>query len=596
MLKFPYGISDFRSLVTEGYYYVDRTDQIPLIEEAGKQLLFLRPRRFGKSLILSMLENYYDLARADQFQQLFGHLKIGANPTSKHNQYFVMKWDFSRVEPSQTLQHLRQAIHRHLNDRIQSFAIHYETWLPQPIQIYPDYALSSFESLLTAVQQTPYKLYLLIDEYDNFANQVLMGQGLSSQQHYQELVSGEGVLKTVFSAVKAASAGRGLDKVFITGVSPLLMSDMTSGYNVAKNIYLDPKFHDLCGFTEAEIVTVLQQIVPTCQLPNEKVTEALEFMRTLYNGYGFTRNPTQLVYNPTLSLYFLEQFQETCGYPSQPLDDNLAMDADKLAYISRLTRGGQLLLDALTETTPVTVTQLEARFSVEKLWHPKADTRFLGSILYYFGILTAAGTDQLGKLILKIPNLVIRHLYVERLQELLLPALENTQEVEAVAERFYATGDLQPVCEFIETRFRVFDNRDYQWSNELMVKTAFLLLLFNDRWYLMDSETELHRRYADLSLILRPDARQYPLFDHILEFKYLAFKEDNKHQLTGEQVKAMTVEELRALPFVQRKLAAAREQLQVYGQELQARYGQLRLHSHAVVGIGFERFVWESWE
>jgi hypothetical protein len=263
MLKFPYGISDFAKLIEEEYWYVDRTNQLPLIESTGEQLLFLRPRRFGKSLILSMLENYYDLARADQFQPLFGHLKIGANPTPKHNQYFVMKWDFSRVEPAQTLQHLRQAIQRHLNDRIQSFAIHYETWLPQPIQIYPDYALSSFESLLTAVQQTPYKLYLLIDEYDNFANQVLMGQGLSSQQHYQELVSGEGVLKTVFSAIKAAGAGRGLDKVFITGVSPLVMSDMTSGYNVAKNIYLEPEFHDLCGFTEAEIVTVLQHIVPT---------------------------------------------------------------------------------------------------------------------------------------------------------------------------------------------------------------------------------------------------------------------------------------------------------------------------------------------
>jgi hypothetical protein len=507
-----------------------------------------------------------------------------------------MKWDFSRVESSQNLQLLRQAIHRHLNDRIQSFAIQYQTWLPQPIQIYPDYALSSFESLLTAVQQTPYKLYLLIDEYDNFANQVLMGSGLSNQQHYQELVSGEGVLKTVFSAVKAASAGRGLDKVFITGVSPLVMSDMTSGYNVAKNIYLEPEFHNLCGFTEAEIVTVLQQIVQTCQLPNEKVTEALDFMRTLYNGYGFTRQPPQLVYNPTMSLYFFEQFQKTCSYPPQPLDDNLAMDADKLAYISRLAKGGQFLLDTLTHSTPVTVTQLEARFNVEKLWHPKPDPRFLGSVLYYFGILTLAGTNDLGKLVLKIPNLVVRHLYVERLQELLLPTFEDYPEVEQVAERFYATGQLQPVCEFIETRFRVFDNRDYQWSNELMVKTAFLLLLFNDRWYLMDSETELNRRYADLSLILRPDARQYPLFDHILEFKYLALKEDSKHPLTGEQLKTLSVEELRALPLVQQKLAQAREQLQVYGQELQARYGPLRLHSHAVVGIGFERFVWESWE
>lgn len=596
MLKFPYGISDFAKIIEGGYWYADRTNYLRLIEEGGEQLIFLRPRRFGKSLVLSMLENYYDLAKADQFDKLFGHLKIGTNPTPKHNQYFVMKWDFSRVSLQSGLPQLREALYQHLNDSISEFATQYQSALTMPIAIHPRDALSSFHHLCTAVQQTPYKLYLLIDEYDNFANHILMRPGVQHQGRYQDLVTGEGLLKTVFSAVKAASAGRGLDKVFLTGVSPLLMSDVTSGYNVAKSIYLEPKFHDLCGFTEEEVCTVLQQLVSDCQGPTTKVTEALDFMRTLYNGYGFTRQPPHLIYNPTLSLYFFDQFRENCAYPSQPLDDNLAMDADKLAYISRLTKGGQLLLEALTETTPVTVTQLEVRFSVDKLWQPKADKRFLGSILYYFGILTAAGTDQLGKLILKIPNLVIRHLYVERLQELLLPTLENTQEVEAVAERFYATGDLQPVCEFIETRFRVFDNRDYKWSNELMVKTAFLLLLFNDRWYLMDSETELHRRYADLSLILRPDARQYPLFDHILEFKYLAFKEDEKNQLTGELVKAMTIEELRALPLVQRKLAHAHEQLHSYGQELQERYGPLRLQSHAVVGIGFERFVWESWQ
>jgi hypothetical protein len=596
MFKFPYGISDFAKIIQSGYWYVDRTDHLRLIEDAGEQLLFLRPRRFGKSLVLSMLENYYDLAKADQFDQLFGPLKIGANPTPKHNQYFVMKWDFSMVKTDGDHKAIELALYHHLNAQIQDFAMKYQLWLPLAVSIEPQDALFSFQSALTAIQRTPYKLYLLIDEYDNFANRVLMRPGVQHQGRYQDLVTGEGLLKTVFSAVKAASAGRGLDKVFLTGVSPLLMSDVTSGYNVAKSIYLEPKFHDLCGFTEAEVLTVLEQIVSACQLPATKVTEALDFMRTLYNGYGFARQPPHLIYNPTLSLYFFDQFQENCAYPSQPLDDNLAMDADKLAYISRLTKGGQLLLDALTETTPVTVTQLEARFSVEKLWHPKADQRFLGSLLYYFGVLTMAGQTELGELRLAIPNLVVRHLYVERLLELLLPQFTDQDEAVAIARQFYATGNLQPVCEFIETRFRVFDNRDYQWSNELMVKTAFLLLLFNDRWYLMDSETELNRRYADLSLILRPDARPYPLFDHILEFKYLALKEDSKHPLTGEQLKTMTVEELRALPFVQRKLAEAREQLQVYGQELQARYGQLRLHSHAVVGIGFERFVWESWE
>jgi hypothetical protein len=310
---------------------------------------------------------------------------------------------------------LREALYQHLNDTMSEFATQYRSVLTMPIDINPRDALSSFHRLCTAVQQTPYKLYLLVDEYDNFANQVLMGHSQANPQNYQDLVSGEGVLKTVFSAVKAASAGRGLDKAFITGVSPLVMSDMTSGYNVAQNIYLEPKVNDLCGFTETEMESVLQQLVSSCQGTAVKVKEALDFMRTLYNGYSFTRNPTHWVYNPTLSLYFLKQFQENCSYPSQPLDDNLAMDANKLAYISRLTRGGQFLFDALVKNQPITVTQLEARFSVERLWHPKADSRFLGSILYYFGVLTLAGQTELGELQLRIPNLVIRQLYVERL-------------------------------------------------------------------------------------------------------------------------------------------------------------------------------------
>lgn len=263
-MKFPYGISDFETLIREHYFYVDRTDRLPLLEDAGKHLLLLRPRRFGKSLLLSMLENYYDLAKASQFEQLFGHLAIGSNPTPKHNQYFVMKWDFSLVRARGNLQAIETALHEHLNDCISEFATKYQSALSIAIVINPNDAMSSFHRLCTAIQRTPHKLYLLVDEYDNFANDVLMTQGPQGASRYQELVSGEGVLKTVFKAVKAASAGRGLDKVFITGVSPLVMSDLTSGYNVAVNIYLEPEWNDLCGFTEAEVTVTVTQLVKDC--------------------------------------------------------------------------------------------------------------------------------------------------------------------------------------------------------------------------------------------------------------------------------------------------------------------------------------------
>ncbi len=191
-MKFPYGIADFYKLITEDFFYVDRTDCIPHIEDAGAQLLFLRPRRFGKSLLLSTLENYYDVAKADEFDRLFGRLAIGRNPTPKHNQYFVLKWDFSAVDPSGDAEQIRDALHQHINNRIERFGDYYQEWLPRPIAISAGNAISSFERLLTAILPTPYKLYLLIDEYDNFANEILMGERGASRSRYENLLRGEG--------------------------------------------------------------------------------------------------------------------------------------------------------------------------------------------------------------------------------------------------------------------------------------------------------------------------------------------------------------------------------------------------------------------
>jgi hypothetical protein len=173
-MRFPYGLADFRKIREEGYFYVDRTDRIALIEEVGHQLLFLRPRRFGKSLWLSTLENYYDLARAGDFERLFGNLKIGQNPTPRHNRYFVLKLNFSLVNPSGHQDAILQALYQHVNSEIQAFNLRYQHALPQPVAIHGENALSSFRHLLAIVSETPYPLYLLIDEYDNFANEVMI--------------------------------------------------------------------------------------------------------------------------------------------------------------------------------------------------------------------------------------------------------------------------------------------------------------------------------------------------------------------------------------------------------------------------------------
>jgi len=412
MFKFPYGFSDFYLLRTENYFYVDRSSHIRLIEEAGHQLLFLRPRRFGKSLLLSMLENYYDVAKAAEFERLFGDLAIGKNPTPKHNQYLVMKWDFSHINSEGSIEQIQQRLNRYINRCIQDFADHYQTLPLKKIHIEPTDVIDSFLSLLNAVRQTPYRLYLLIDEYDNFTNNLMMGQGQTDPASYKTWLSTEGSFKALFRAVKSASSGNGLERVFITGVSPVLMSDITSAYNVAKNIYQEPEFNDLCGFQEGEIQTVLTQIASICGFGEEKIHEALDMVRTFYDGYCFSQFGSKDIYNPTLVLYFFESFQKGCRYPAQMLDGNLAMDLNKLTYLSRLPNGRAIIWQALNETSPLVLSLLANRFSVDQMLKTTQSNQFIVFLLYYLGILTLDGETALRKLRFKIPNMKLFYCFL----------------------------------------------------------------------------------------------------------------------------------------------------------------------------------------
>jgi len=277
MLDFPYGNCDFFRIIDENKLYIDRTDHIHLLERTAPSLLFLRPRRFGKSLLLSVLENYYDIAKADDFDRLFGHLAIGQNPTAEHNQYLIMRWDFSAISPEPTYEEQVRKMTDYVNDEIEAFGEKYGEYLQRKIKIHPNNATSSWFSALSAVKKNGHKMYLTIDEYDNFANEVLMGGRPESQERYEALVFGEGKFKALFKAIKTAMAGRGLERAFITGVSPVVLHDVSSGYNIATNIYLYEEFNDLCGFTGAEVADLLQQ-----------VTDARNMSQAQYDEQRFT--------------------------------------------------------------------------------------------------------------------------------------------------------------------------------------------------------------------------------------------------------------------------------------------------------------------
>ena len=596
-LKFPYGLADFRALMTENYLYIDRTDRIPLVEEAGRQLIFLRPRRFGKSLWLSVLENYYDIARADAFDKIFGGLAIAKNPTPNRNRYFILRWDFSVVNAQGDAEEIKQTLHHYLNTSIEVFISDYREWLPEhDVHFNEKDAALSLLSLLGIVRRAGHPLYLLIDEYDNFANEVMMSRQRGARERYEALLYGEGALKSLFKTVKAAAAGLGLERVFITGVSPIAMSDVSSAYNVAKNLTQRRQFSDLCGFHEHEIVALLEQVAAYCDLPAAEVDNALDMMRVFYNGYRFNPQVEERIYNPTLAIYFLEFLRDECAYPRKLLDENLATDRLKLEYAAGLPGGPEILTQVLDNGQPFAISELSERFGVAEVLNPTRDSSVTASLLYYLGMLTLDGNlDEEGETVLTVPNLTTKELYLERIRGLRLPTGEETDEIREVAKQLYFHGDMQPLCEFIEReRLQLFDNRDYASANELTIKTVFLILLAGNPAYILDSETELERGYADLTMIVRPDMRYTKLLDILLEFKYVSLKEAG---LSGGQAREKSQEELENLAEIKKNRLKAEQGLAEYRAVLEKKYGEvLRLRCFSVVAVGFERLLWKGGE
>ncbi|MBK8454842.1 MAG: AAA family ATPase [Thiofilum sp.] len=594
MLKLPYGISNFHTVRNEGYYYIDRTACLPVLESSGKQLVFLRPRRFGKSLFLSMLAYYYDIHQAEQFKGLFGNLAIGSQPSAEHNQYLILRWDFSKVSGQGTITEIKHSLFSHLNISIEGFAAKYQAELKKPIVINSEDAIASFQSLCSALSFGERKLYLLIDEYDNFANEVLIHQN-DGQQRYKDLLAGEGIVKTLFKVIKASAAEGAIARVFITGVSPVVLADMTSGYNVATSIYLNEEFNQLCGITEVELSQLVQQVAQESCTEQTDYQALLTTMREYYNGYRFCYDlnyPT--IYNPTLCFYFLQYYQRRCQAPFEMLDGNLAMDAGRIRYMAKLPAGAQVIEQILDDENPVTVKHLATQFGVEQLNELRTNPDYIASLMYFFGVLTIVDIQGLNKLVLKAPNLVTKALYVEEFKRHLFPESRERQRLQSLVEDFYQSGELEPLADYLEqTTLSTLSNRDYQWSNELTIKMAFLTPLFDDSYYIIDSEATVRRRYSDLVMIIRPSLRETlpTLRDLVLEFKYLKLSEVG---MSGTQVRESSREALLQLPAVQTQLQAALEQLEDYQTTLVQRYQQPeRLVCLAVVAVGFERVVWQ---
>jgi len=300
------------------------------------------------------MTNYYDINQKDKFEHLFGELDIGKNPTSDHNQYVVINWNFSRMSSRGSVDDIEIKMNKVLNNVMEEHVTYYADILLQEVKIYDD-AINTLSSFLSAVRKSSLKSYLLIDEYDNFANEVMMNKS----DVYHHLVNKDGPLKTLYKGIKEFLERGLLNRLFITGVSPVVMSDITSGMNICENIYLDKTFNSICGFTEAETQNLVEQAILHCRLDISKSDYLIEMMKTWYDGYIFSPESNERVYNPTLVFYFLNYFIRHCKPPRKMFDNNLAMDEGKLEYIAKEITGKQAIIDVLQTNAPIQIPDIE---------------------------------------------------------------------------------------------------------------------------------------------------------------------------------------------------------------------------------------------
>ena len=595
MITFPYAIADFQRIRRSGMFYQDRTAHIRDVERLGSTLIFLRPRRFGKSLWLQTLASYYDLRLADDFELLFGDLDIGREPTPLRNSYFVMQWNFSEVSARGSVEEIAHSLHEYLNRAIKGFLVDQQDLLPSSEIEIAENATGTLQNVLARIRQTPHKLYLLIDEYDNFVNEVMA----VDTDTYQALFENDGPFKELFKSIKSGTEGRGIERVFATGVSPIALNDLTSGFNTSTDLSHHPALAALCGFHETEIRGALERIAADREIG--EVEDHLETMRVWYNGYRFTEDDQGLIYNPTNTLYFLQNLAEIGKPPKQLHDQNLRNDQGKLKFLAK-TAAGSGVIERLTESDGrVEVADLKLSFSLAELLQIGNDADTVSSLLYYMGLLTRTADSGLITR-LRIPNLVVRKLFLDRLLEIFLQE-SGKSRARYVAGQFLEDGRLAPLLAFFEeSLLPVLSNRDrgaapkMPWHsgsgvNEMTVKALFLSTLFDDRRYAIFSELELERGYADLCLVIRPEMRRPELFDILFEFKQIRRKTLGK---SGEEIRALSEEDLRALPPVAAALAAAREQVLRYRDALKKKFNAARPRCFVVIVAGLERIVGEE--
>ena len=519
--RIPYGMTNFESIRTEDCYYVDKTHYIPLIEEANKFFFFIRPRRFGKTLLLNMLTHYYDINRADKFEQLFGGLWIGQHPTKEHNQYLVLFLNFSMI--SGDINSYQERMDNYCASCYRSFCAKYAHLLPADImEEYPrqQNAAAELEYIARRCAEVGQKLYLIIDEYDHFTNDILAHPELELQ--YKGETHGVGAYRVFFNAVKSGTS-TGIERMFVTGVSPVTMDDLTSGFNIGSNYTTDSAFNAMMGFSETEV----RQMIDYYQqsgVVRHTTDELIQIMKPWYDNYCFSLSclGESTLFNSDMVLYFMSSYLWNNGQlPEHMIDSNIRTDYNKLRMLIRKDKNFEhdaSVIQQIVEAGQI-VAELKLSFPAEKV----ADTNNFVSLLYYFGMLTIVGKKR-GGILLRIPNYTVR-------EQLYGYLLESYSEAELSLDSYHDRdkevnmafdGEWRPYFEAIADALKRFSSHRDKLKGEAYVHGFTLAQTCQSRLYLPHSELDAGVDHGYADIYLEPLLGIYPDIEHsyIIELKY----------------------------------------------------------------------------
>ena len=532
MKRLPYGINDFEAVIEQNQYYVDKTMYLPLLENQPSNIIFIRPRRFGKSIFLSMLHAYYDCSKKEKFQTLFGDLWVGKHPTPLQGKYQVLHLDFSYVGGS--IDKLEENFDMYLRVKLDGF-----------MRIYQDSYLEDFkekffksdsatEKLALLQDETATKsipLYLIIDEYDNFTNTVLNEQG---EKVYWAITHADGFYRDVFKKFKGM-----FERIFITGVSPVTLDDVTSGFNIGWHISTKPEFNQMLGFSLEEVRKMFAYYKEVGGIPTTSDIEVMiDEMKPWYDNYCFSEDALKnqsKVFNCDMVIYYLRNYMDRGEAPKQMIDPNTMTDYNKmkkLLLLDKLDGNRKGIIRTIAETGQI-VTSLENTFPASRLTNPQTFT----SLLFYYGMLTIKDTFG-DMLILGIPNNNVRKQYygylLEQYQE---EKFVDLTQMKILFTYMALEGKWRDALEAMAKAYEDVSSVRDGIESERNLQGFFMAYLNLNNYYYTAPELELNHGYCDFFLL--PNLTHYATkHSYILELKVLSKKDYEAKPEDGKLSKA----------------------------------------------------------